>query len=126
MKEITKAVIQKDGKFLLVKRSNYTEIFPGFWDFPGGGIEPGETPEQTVVREVREETSLEINPGREIKQAIFRKDEREVLVHYFTPAIVSGTLKLSSEHTDYVWVKKEEIKTLNAVPSVGLFFGEEI
>ncbi|HEY2549335.1 MAG TPA: NUDIX domain-containing protein [Streptosporangiaceae bacterium] len=50
------------GRLLLIRRRN--EPGAGLWSLPGGRIEPGETAEQAVVREVREETGLEVSPGR--------------------------------------------------------------
>lgn len=54
------AIIKKDGKVLLVKRGH--EPFKGYWCFPGGHIDFGETAEQAVIREVKEETGLTFKP----------------------------------------------------------------
>ena len=56
------AIIIKDNKILLLKRSNYTKVFPECWACPGGRAEPNETPEQNVVREVKEEIDLDFKP----------------------------------------------------------------
>jgi 8-oxo-dGTP diphosphatase len=56
------ALIVRDGKILLVRRAR--EPYKGMWSFPGGKLEPGEGVRDTVRREVREETGLEIEVGR--------------------------------------------------------------
>lgn len=61
------AVIERDGRWLMIRRSEGV-IAPGYWCFPGGGIEPGESPEQALVREIREEIGLDVRP----EQVIFR------------------------------------------------------
>lgn len=54
-----------DGAVLTILRDDIPEIpFPGFWDLPGGGREPGESPEDCALREVEEEVGLRIAPGR--------------------------------------------------------------
>ena len=56
-KPIAIAVVEQEGRFLIGQRGP-TVRWPGLWEFPGGKVEPGETPEQAAVRECREETGL--------------------------------------------------------------------
>jgi 8-oxo-dGTP pyrophosphatase MutT (NUDIX family) len=63
------AVVIQNGKLLLIRRSQYV-IAPGKLCFPGGGIEPGETPEQALVREFREELGETITPVRQIRESV--------------------------------------------------------
>jgi len=49
----------RDGRLLLLQRSAADHGFPGLWEFPGGGVDPGESPEQAAARELREEVGLE-------------------------------------------------------------------
>ncbi len=58
------AIILKDKKILLIKRSNYTPSFPKHWACPGGRAEPNESPEQNVIREVKEEINLDFKPTK--------------------------------------------------------------
>jgi 8-oxo-dGTP diphosphatase len=55
------ALIVRDGRVLMVRRGK--EPFEGYWSLPGGRVEPGETPQEAVRREVREETGLEVEVG---------------------------------------------------------------
>jgi len=59
------AVIVRDGCFLVIRRSRYV-VAPGWYCFPGGGIEAGESEEEALVREIREELGAEICPVRRI------------------------------------------------------------
>ncbi len=60
MIEVVKALIKKNEKYLLFKRHSDSKFFPGLWDFPGGKIEPGEDVTEALVKESKEETSLDI------------------------------------------------------------------
>lgn len=72
------AIILKAGKILLIKRTAYSKAYPHCWCCPGGRGEPGESPEQAVVREVREEIGLEFRPLK-----LFEKRESEALGNQF-------------------------------------------
>lgn len=54
----------RDGRVLLERRPDDARVTPGVWDIPGGHVEPGETPEQTLVRELREELGIEVEQFR--------------------------------------------------------------
>ena len=63
------AVIVRDGRLLVIRRSEHV-VAPGAYCFPGGRIEPGETEEQAVVREVQEELGLALEPRRRIWESV--------------------------------------------------------
>ena len=120
MIEISKAVIKKDGKFLLLKRA--TKSYPGLWDFAGGKDEPGESHEQSVIREVGEETAFEITPGPEVKTVHYQDEKFDLKFHYFTPEIISGEFKISADHSDFKWLTREEINNFDLHPAVEEYF----
>ncbi len=122
MLEISKAVIQKDGKYLLLKRASNALSFPGLRDFTGWKDDPGETHTQSVMREVKEETSYDIIPWDEMKRAEYHDKKYDLSFHYFIPASVRGEIRLSDEHSDLLRATLEEIKNLELHPSVPLFF----
>ena len=123
MIEVSKAVIEKDGKFLLLKRASHSATYPEMWDFAGGKLEDDETPQESVIREVKEETSLDIEPGEAVKTAVHHKGKlSKPLIHFFKSRLASGNVHLSSEHSDFKWVTKNEMKTLPLHPAVELYF----
>lgn len=100
-------IIENNSKVLLVKRNN--EPFKGYWTLPGGHIDFGETAEQAVIREVKEESGLMFSP-----QFLGYRDEvypeinwhGEVLLFYGKAA---GSEKIDGkEILDYKWVKLQE------------------
>lgn len=123
-----KAVIKRDGKYLLLLRAAHLATFPEHWDFPGGRLDPGETKEEAVIREVFEETSLAIeNPkvvgiyNLEIKKVGFGLVE--FTIH--TTSNAKGEVKLSDEHTDFKWLTKDEILEItNLHPYIRDYFKE--
>lgn len=103
------ALIIKDKRILLAKRSNYTPAFPGYWGFPGGRAEKGETLEQAVIREVKEEVGLSFQPTK-----LFSKGQwQDRLLHRFLGEH-SGEIKLQPEElTDFNWFTFEEALKLD-------------
>ena len=65
-------VILKNSKILLLQRSQYTENYPGYWGCPGGRAEQGETPEENVIREVKQECNLDFKPTQVLKTGIWK------------------------------------------------------
>jgi 8-oxo-dGTP diphosphatase len=105
------AVIVKDGRVLLIQRG--TEPARGRWSIPGGLIEVGESLTEAVVREVCEETGLEIEPIEllELLDRIHR-DGARVRYHYviadYLCRVVGGTLRAASDANAVRWVEREE------------------
>ena len=103
MTKISKAVFKKDNKYLLLKRAMHSKSFSSFsglWDFAGGKLDPGETPEEAVTREVKEETNIIIKPGKAIKTAEYKDENYDLLFYYFIPDKIVGVMKLSSEQQE--------------------------
>jgi ADP-ribose pyrophosphatase YjhB (NUDIX family) len=105
------AVIVSDGRVLLVKRG--TEPARGRWSIPGGLIELGESLSQAIVREVHEETGLQVEPVElvEILDRIHRDGDR-VRYHYviadYLCKVVGGTLHAASDADAVRWVERAE------------------
>jgi len=101
-------IILKNKKILLIKRSNYTKIYPGFWACPGGRAESGETAEQNVIREVKEEVNLNFIPTEILTTATW---QNRFLYRFL--GTWSGKIKLQEEEvTDFGWFTYDEAKKL--------------
>ena len=90
--ELSKVVIQNNDRYLLLKRSKDSLVFPGFWDFPGGKIEEGEHPEQAAIRETKEETFLDIPLSKEVQHSNYTNPNtgRTLSIHYFKTSNIKG------------------------------------
>ena len=79
---VAAAVIERDGRFLLTRRQPGGHL-EGFWEFPGGKCEPGETPAACLVREIREELGVESTVGEELLTTTHAYADRLVELHFF-------------------------------------------
>jgi 8-oxo-dGTP diphosphatase len=120
------AVIISDGKILLEKRKN--QPGKGKWSIPGGAVELGEKAEQSVIREVKEETNLTVEKPEHIDvvdNIILDKNGRVkyhfIMVDYFLK-IKSGTLKAGSDAGELKWVKLSEVENCTLTPTFREFF----
>lgn len=116
MKEIkvVAPIIQKENKILATKRG-YGE-FINMWEFPGGKIESGETKEQALVREIKEELNIEINVDKFAIDIEYQYPNFYLFMSCFMCSIKEGSIELL-EHNDGKWITKEELNTLNWLPA---------
>lgn len=101
-----KALIIKDDKFLIMHKNGVKE---DLWELPGGRMEFGETAEETVKREIMEETSLVVKPLRLLDtwNLMLRKDYQVTGIIYLCK-IEEGEVKLSEEHDAFKWINASE------------------
>ncbi len=106
------AAILKDRWCLVAQRGpgDAREAFK--WEFPGGKVEPDETPRSALEREIREELALEITVGPSLGRGEHAGDEVTVELEVFTARIVSGEIRLA-EHRAYGWFGAGEIDSLD-------------
>jgi 8-oxo-dGTP diphosphatase len=99
------------GRLLLIKRGHEPEA--GRWSLPGGRIEPGETDQQALVREVREETGLEVAPGR-LAGEVERPwpDGRVLVIRDYAATVTGGTLAAGDDADDARWAGQRDLEEL--------------
>ena len=112
--EVVAAAIYQDGKVLAAQRG-YGE-FKGCWEFPGGKIEPGETLEQAIIREIQEEMSATIEVVDKLGTAEYDYPNFHLTMHCFWTKVRDGKLQLL-EHEGARWVDKETIHTVDWLPA---------
>lgn len=100
-----------DGKRVLLTQRPPTGHLPLSWEFPGGKLESGESPSSAVVREMREETGIEVEPIRPLAFRYFSYPDRNVLLLPYLCKIVSGEPERRDCHA-IGWFLVEELSTL--------------
>jgi ADP-ribose pyrophosphatase YjhB (NUDIX family) len=101
-------IIIQRKKILLLQRSNYTQLYAGHWGCPGGRAEPGETAEQNVIREVKEECNLDFSPTEIIKTGDWQGRKFYRFLGNWT-----GNIKIQEEEVvDYNWFTFNETQKL--------------
>ena len=120
------AVVICDGKILLEKRKN--EPGKGKWSIPGGLVELGESVEQTVIREVREETGLEVEKPKHIDVVdnVVRDNNSEIKYHFviidYFVKLKGGTMKATSDAEELRWVTFDEVEQYDLTITFRAFF----
>lgn len=112
--KVVAAIIQKENKILATKRG-YGE-FINMWEFPGGKIELGETKEQALVREIKEELNIEISVDKFALDIEYQYPNFYLFMSCFMCSIKEGSIELL-EHNDGKWITKEDLNTLNWLPA---------
>ena len=97
--------------------------FKGGWEFPGGKLEPGETPEECIVREIREELATEVKAEKILDVVEYDYPSFHLTMHCILCSVVSGDLKLL-EHEDAKWVTLETLYSLDWLPADRLILGK--
>ncbi|MFA6755362.1 MAG: (deoxy)nucleoside triphosphate pyrophosphohydrolase [Bacilli bacterium] len=112
--KVSAAIIIKDHKVFATQRG-YGE-FKDWWEFPGGKIEDGETPEIALKREIEEELKTEINIDSFIETVDYEYPTFHLNMKCFKCSIKSGNLTLL-EHESAKWLAKENIDSVNWLPA---------
>jgi len=107
------AVLQDDDKYLMICRAA-GETAPGWWCFPGGAIEDGETEEQALVREVREEVGLDVRPIERIWT--WTRDDGLLILTWWRSELLGGVLTPDpAEVAEAHWMTPSQIESLSKV-----------
>lgn len=109
--EVVAAIITKNNKIFCAQR-NLLKSMGGKWEFPGGKIEPGETREQALVREIKEELDSDITVDSYVMTVEHDYPTFHITMHCYMCTLVNGNLTLS-EHNDSVWLEKDKLLELD-------------
>ena len=105
-------IFDEEGKVLILLRPQNMKWSPGKWALPGGHIEEGEKPIDAAVREVREETTLEISDPVEFHTSPNGE------VRYFTTRVSNANVVIDWEHDDFAWTYPEDLTNYDRVPTL--------
>lgn len=112
--EVVAAVLVRQGKFLSTQRG-YGE-FRGYWEFPGGKIEAGESREEALQREIREELETDICVGEHLITVDYDYPSFHLTMHCFLCSLLSGDLVLK-EHENAMWLSLDELGSVTWLPA---------
>jgi len=115
MKVVTAAIIQDQGRFFLARRGP-GEKLAGLWEFPGGKVEPGETLQECLKREIKEELGVEAIVGNVVTESHFKYEHGEILLVALQTEIMGKDIKLSV-HDREDWLFPEQILALELAPA---------
>ncbi len=117
-----KALVYDDeGRVLILKRSADSKHFKEQWDFIGGKVDPGESLDETLLREAVEETSLTIVLERFAGAVEHEMDKVRVILLFFEARVESGEVSLGTEHQEYRWVPRNELVNEDLSYQIRLF-----
>ena len=111
---VAAAVIERDDRFLVTRRAHGVHL-EGYWEFPGGKCEPGETLAACVVREIREELGVESAVGAELLTTTHAYADRRVELHFFRCDV--GGSPAPQLGQEMRWVARDKLATLKFPPA---------
>ncbi|MFA6304577.1 MAG: NUDIX domain-containing protein [Patescibacteria group bacterium] len=120
----TKAFIKYRGKILIIKESNkYTEgTNVGKFDVPGGRIKPGQKFDESLLREIKEETGLEVIIGQPFFanewRPMVKEEQWQVVGMFFECESATDKITLSKDHDEYLWIDPTNYKKYNLIANL--------
>jgi 8-oxo-dGTP diphosphatase len=107
LKKVVAAVIEKDGRVLMARRKKEIKS-GGLWEFPGGRLEEGETPEKGLEREISEELGVAINVKEVLRSVTYRKPSLSIKLMAYRASMVDGKFRLT-DHDEIRWVPPRDL-----------------
>jgi 8-oxo-dGTP diphosphatase len=111
---VSAAVIERGGRLLVTRRLQGTHL-EGYWEFPGGKCDAGESLEACLVRELREELAVDATVGRRILTTSHDYPERRVELHFFTCELAGDPVPQMNQEMQ--WVPREALALLKLPPA---------
>ncbi|NNE19894.1 MAG: 8-oxo-dGTP diphosphatase MutT [Myxococcales bacterium] len=104
---VAAAVVIREGRVLLTRRAKGQHL-AGMWEFPGGKLEDGESPEEALVRECREECGIDVDVGAILDVTHHRFPEKDVLLLFYRCGLRAGEVR-HLQVADHAWVPPMEL-----------------
>ena len=106
---VVAAVIERDGKYLITQRRS-TAVLPGLWEFPGGKVEPGESDEHALRRELRERVGVDVEVKGRMAHRLHRYDGYSVELNLYQTNILLGQEPQALRVADIRWAASNEFE----------------
>lgn len=115
MTEVVAALIWQGDRFMICQRPDH-KARGLLWEFVGGKVEPGETRQQALVRECREELGITVEPGPVFMEVTHTYPDLTVHLTLFSASIAEGVPQ-KLEHNDIRWIRREEVDNYDFCPA---------
>ena len=113
--QVTAAIILRDGKILIAQR-HPTDRMAGLWEFPGGKMEAGETPEMCLQRELKEELAIDARIGKVLGNSVYHYDHISIRLMAYQAFWNDGSIKLAT-HRECRWVGPDQLNHYAFTPA---------
>ena len=114
---VTAAVVERGGEFLVSRRLRGAHL-EGLWEFPGGKCEAGESLQDCLKREIREELDCDVEVGAEMLATSHAYDERVVEIHFFACVLIGSPRPVLGQ--ELRWIPRRELRALAFPPADGV------
>lgn len=115
MQDVTAAIITRDHQVLIAQRAK-NQSYAAYWEFPGGKVEEGETPEHCLKRELFEEFGVEANIKKFIHESIYEYPKGAIRLLAYQVDLISETIELRV-HDAYRWVDIDDLPNYDLLPA---------
>jgi len=115
MIDVTAAIIERDGNILLAKRSSNSSL-PNKWEFPGGKVDAGETPEECLARELYEEFDIIVAVGNFLGESVYKYEHNTVRLMAFQ-VYTDADITTMNAHDDVRWVPAGQLLDYDLAPA---------
>jgi 8-oxo-dGTP diphosphatase len=113
--KVTAAVMETDGRIIIAQRKS-TDHLAGKWELPGGKVEPGETPEQCLQRELKEEFDIDVRVDDYLGASIYHYEHLSIELMAYRTYWSGGRIR-AKDHADYRWVTPAELGQYDFAPA---------
>lgn len=113
--KVTAAILEKDGRIIIAQRKR-SDHLSGKWEFPGGKIEPGETPEVCLARELKEEFEIDVAVGNHLGSTVYHYHHISIELMAYRASWVGGTI-IMNDHRAYRWVSVDQLTEFDFAPA---------
>ena len=113
--KVTAAILEKNGRIIIAQRKS-SDHLSGKWEFPGGKIEPGETPEACLARELKEEFDIDVTIGEHLASNTHHYDHISIELMAYRASWVSGAITMN-DHKAYRWVSVDQLVEFDFAPA---------
>jgi len=114
VKDVVAALVYQNWRFLIAKR-RAGDTFGGFWEFPGGTVDAGESKEEALKREIKEELDVDIDVGREVYRLSAETPHSMITIYLFECKILRGSPR-AIDCAQVSWERLSDLKNVNFIP----------